>query len=182
MVSVIHRLFLRYPKTQQLLDTECVGSGDYSPEIEDPENCNALASTSWEFSLLTNHFHPVIKNFSRLVSKMDNIEGNHSPIQLLEFYAPNIDKKNTKNISFCNPPMIEPKPHALDKRIQKIDKKKKKNGVVIAYFVRPSTEYPPSQFENFLTSFSQNLSIPQEDLTQSLTKYYKESQLLKELE
>jgi len=129
IISVVHKLLLRYPKTQQLLDTECVGSGEYTPEVEDPENCNAFASTAWEFALLNKHVHPVVKSYSQLVCKMEKIEGNYTPLKLWEFYSPNtddVDKGSIKGISYCNPPISNPKPHVLDKKLQKLKNKEKK--------------------------------------------------------
>ncbi len=48
----IYLLSQKHPKVQQLLDNDHDGSGVFMPELNDPEHCNALASTLWEFALL----------------------------------------------------------------------------------------------------------------------------------
>ena len=48
----------KHPKVQQLLDNDHDGSGVFMPELNDPEHCNALASTLWEFALLKVPYTP----------------------------------------------------------------------------------------------------------------------------
>lgn len=48
-----------------LLDTDkSVGDGDYRPEIEDAEYCNASNTCLYELSLLKSHYHPVVKKYA----------------------------------------------------------------------------------------------------------------------
>ncbi|CAM9580999.1 unnamed protein product [Scytosiphon promiscuus] len=57
-----HRLLLRYPAAQQLLENEQdrPGSGPYRPDLTNPEHANALSSAAWELSLLRNSSEPAI--------------------------------------------------------------------------------------------------------------------------
>ena len=48
-----------------LLDTDkSVGDGDYRPEIEDAEYCNASSTCLYELSLLRSHYHPVVRKYA----------------------------------------------------------------------------------------------------------------------
>ncbi|CAM9759191.1 unnamed protein product [Ectocarpus sp. 12 AP-2014] len=57
-----HRLLLRYPAAQQLLENEQdrPGSGPFRPDLTNPEHANALSSAAWELSLLRNSCEPAI--------------------------------------------------------------------------------------------------------------------------
>lgn len=57
-----HRLLLRYPAAQQLLENEQdrPGSGPFRPDLSNPEHANALSSAAWELSLLRNSSEPTI--------------------------------------------------------------------------------------------------------------------------
>jgi len=117
IIAIVRNLFSKYPRTQQLLDNEYKGTGVYSPEIDDPEHCNAFAATAWEFTLLKTHIHSVLNHFSQLVCSLQNIEGNHTPEQLYKFYRPNDDEKITgKGVSYCYPPIPPPPRHPLEKK------------------------------------------------------------------
>ncbi|KAF6020207.1 NOC3L [Bugula neritina] len=45
VLTVVRNLFSTFPYTDVLLDTECIGSGMYRPDIDEPEYCNAHNST-----------------------------------------------------------------------------------------------------------------------------------------
>ncbi|CAN0367206.1 unnamed protein product, partial [Laminaria digitata] len=57
-----HRLLLRYPAAQQLLENEQdrPGSGPFRPDLANPEHANALSSAAWELSLLRHSCEPAI--------------------------------------------------------------------------------------------------------------------------
>lgn len=57
-----HRLLLRYPAAQQLLENEQdrPGSGPFSPDLSNPEHANALSSAAWELSLLRHSSEPTV--------------------------------------------------------------------------------------------------------------------------
>ena len=54
----------RYPRVKQLLDRETSASGAYLPEADDPDHCNAFASTSWELTLLSACFNRLTAKYS----------------------------------------------------------------------------------------------------------------------
>lgn len=48
-----------------LLDTDTsVGSGNYDPELEDPEYCNASNTALYELTILSRHYHPTVRKMS----------------------------------------------------------------------------------------------------------------------
>ncbi|EDW38133.1 GL12190 [Drosophila persimilis] len=48
-----------------LLDTDCtIGSGRYDPELEDPEYCNAAATSLYELTILARHYHPTVRRLA----------------------------------------------------------------------------------------------------------------------
>lgn len=57
-----HRLLLRYPASQQLLENEHdrPGAGPFRPDISNPEHANALSSAAWELSLLRHSCEPAV--------------------------------------------------------------------------------------------------------------------------
>lgn len=57
-----HRLLLRYPAAQQLLENEHdrPGAGPFRPDISNPEHANALSSAAWELSLLRHSCEPAV--------------------------------------------------------------------------------------------------------------------------
>lgn len=54
-----------HPRSQNLLESESMGTGLFRPDIEDPELCNAESTTSWELSLLAKrHYHPTVQTLA----------------------------------------------------------------------------------------------------------------------
>ncbi|XP_075146122.1 nucleolar complex protein 3 [Haematobia irritans] len=48
-----------------LLDTDdSIGSGKYDPELEDPEYCNASCTALYELSMLSRHYHPIVRKMA----------------------------------------------------------------------------------------------------------------------
>eukprot|EP01125_Pyxidicula_operculata_P023140 TRINITY_DN983_c0_g1_i1.p1 TRINITY_DN983_c0_g1~~TRINITY_DN983_c0_g1_i1.p1 ORF type:complete len:729 (-),score=216.86 TRINITY_DN983_c0_g1_i1:1377-3563(-) len=134
VMSTARGLLLKYPRTQQLLDNEFKGSGIYNEELEDPDHCNAFASTAWEFALLNQHPHSTLKTFSKLVCKLEALEKNYPAAQLYNFYKPNtesIEKANGKGLPYYYPSPPEPKQHIIEKKLQKYEKVRLHNIVII---------------------------------------------------
>jgi nucleolar complex protein 3 len=50
----------RYESSHQLLENEedVIMSGQYNPNVDDPELCNAFATAAWELALLKFHHNP----------------------------------------------------------------------------------------------------------------------------
>ncbi|XP_013116892.2 nucleolar complex protein 3 homolog [Stomoxys calcitrans] len=48
-----------------LLDTDdSIGSGKYDPELEDPEYCNASCTALYELTMLSRHYHPIVRKMA----------------------------------------------------------------------------------------------------------------------
>lgn len=157
LLSIIERLFRKYPKVQQILDAEVCGSGSYQPEIEDPEHTHALSSTAWEFSILVQHYHPTVKKFAELVFKQSTVP-DQTPTKLLNSY-------NFFKFGFV-PDMTQPREHVLSK----VSAKSQKKGRLMYHFVMPSTLYTPSDFFGEMDHWKNN--IPLDD--QAFKRHYED--------
>lgn len=53
----------------QLLDTDTThGSGQYDPQLNDPEYCNADCTALYEMSMLTRHYHPIVRKIANNIA------------------------------------------------------------------------------------------------------------------
>ncbi|KAG0220566.1 nucleolar complex-associated protein-domain-containing protein [Mortierella sp. GBAus27b] len=67
-LAVMKKLIQKQPQLDQLLtgsDEERAGNGVYLPALNDPELCNPLAASLWEFELLKSHFDPKVRQMAR---------------------------------------------------------------------------------------------------------------------
>ena len=64
LLAFVRQLVRRYPVLQQLLENEqdVVTSGQYNPNVEDPEHSNPFATSAWELATLQFHINPSIRN------------------------------------------------------------------------------------------------------------------------
>ncbi|KAK6639087.1 hypothetical protein RUM43_007357 [Polyplax serrata] len=116
LLSLIWDILQVNNSTDILLDFEEV-RGIYYPEIEEPEYCNACATSLWEILPLQKHFHPTVRDFAARLAKIgqshdDSQEkklSNKSAEQLFEQY-------NGENVKFI-PAIPAPRKFAKTKRI-----------------------------------------------------------------
>lgn len=53
----------------QILDTDTShGSGQYDPMLDDPEYCNADCTALYEVSLLSRHYHPIVRKIAQNIA------------------------------------------------------------------------------------------------------------------
>lgn len=130
---VLNQIFRKYPKTQQILDTEISGMGSYMPEVADPEHCNAFAATAWEFSLLTEHVHPSVANLAKMILNQDPITETNAMRMFHQF-----DFVHNGIV----PSMSKPRDHIFVKSLAKAAKAGRDN----IYFIQPSYLYDNSAF------------------------------------
>jgi nucleolar complex protein 3 len=59
LIAFGRQLLQRYPVTHQMLENEqdVITSGEYTPDVEDPEHSNPLATSAWELALAKFHVH-----------------------------------------------------------------------------------------------------------------------------
>ena len=71
--------FQSHVKAQALLDSECMGTGLFRPDVNDPELSNADSSTAWELALLrTGHYHPTVRIAAQHVAEGAPSKGQFS--------------------------------------------------------------------------------------------------------
>jgi len=174
LLHVAHDLLKKYPKTQQLLDCEVTGTGEYHAEIDDPEHCNPFATSAWEFALLMNHYHPTLAKFSEVICNQQPLSSRKTALELFYHYNPFIpksdheqeDNKNPWNTidEWFIPSLKSPSPHPLQKKLEKYSQKvegksKKQKQFPKAWFIQPQQDYPPSDFLIALENVKQQQSV-----------------------
>ncbi|KAF9947388.1 hypothetical protein BGZ72_010594 [Mortierella alpina] len=67
-LAVMKKLIQKQPQLDQLLtgsDEDRAGNGVYLPALNDPELCNPMAASLWEFELMKSHFDPKVRQMAR---------------------------------------------------------------------------------------------------------------------
>lgn len=88
ILALVRSLFHKYPKLHLLLDnaSECVSSGIYRSDVDDPDFCNPYATSCWELSVLRLHWHPEVSKFALETAKLGPSLPTQNPIAMLERY------------------------------------------------------------------------------------------------
>jgi nucleolar complex protein 3 len=62
LLAFVRQLTQRYPSVHQMLENEqdVITSGEYNPNVEDPEHSNPFATSAWELAMLRFHVYPTI--------------------------------------------------------------------------------------------------------------------------
>uniref|UniRef100_A0A2Y9D417 NOC3-like protein n=1 Tax=Pediculus humanus subsp. corporis TaxID=121224 RepID=A0A2Y9D417_PEDHC len=106
VLSLIGNILQVNSSTDILLELESAqGQGIYFPEMEEPEYCNAFATSLWELLLLQKHYHPSVRDFAVNIAKLavDTGDNNNnqkksfiklSPEQYFEVFSPDTVKFN----------------------------------------------------------------------------------------
>eukprot|EP00980_Cylindrotheca_fusiformis_P029218 scaffold22756_cov198-Cylindrotheca_fusiformis.AAC.3 len=63
LLALARQILQRYPSAHQILDSESdvITSGNYTPDVIDPEHSNPFSTSAWELSTLKFHFHPSVQ-------------------------------------------------------------------------------------------------------------------------
>ncbi|KAF8931226.1 hypothetical protein BGZ58_007749 [Dissophora ornata] len=67
-LAIMKKLVQKQPQLDQLLtgsDEDRAGNGVYLPALNDPELCNPMAASLWEFELMKSHFDPKVRQLAR---------------------------------------------------------------------------------------------------------------------
>ncbi|KAI1316657.1 hypothetical protein EDD11_009692 [Mortierella claussenii] len=67
-LTIMKKLIQKQPQLDQLLtgsDEDRAGNGVYHPSLNDPELCNPMAASLWEFELMKSHFDPKVRQMAR---------------------------------------------------------------------------------------------------------------------
>ena len=67
LLAFVRQILHRYPSISQLLENEqdVVTSGNYTPDVEDPEHTNPFATSAWELGTLKFHVNPNVVNHAK---------------------------------------------------------------------------------------------------------------------
>lgn len=70
ILNLVCGLMSKYPRLGNLLDIdECVGTGVYKPEVNDPDQCGAFRSCFWELLPLMRHYDAKVAELAVSISK-----------------------------------------------------------------------------------------------------------------
>jgi nucleolar complex protein 3 len=63
LIALARQILQRYPTAQQLLESESdvITSGQYTPDVADPEHSNPFSTSAWELSCMKFHIHPLVR-------------------------------------------------------------------------------------------------------------------------
>lgn len=63
LIALARQILQRYPSAHQLLESESdvITSGQYTPDVDDPEHSNPFSTSAWELAVLKFHFHPQVR-------------------------------------------------------------------------------------------------------------------------
>jgi nucleolar complex protein 3 len=152
LLVVVRDLLRKYPKAQQLLDSEVTASGEFLAEIDDPEHCNPFATQTWEFGLLAQHYHPTLAKLARVVALQEQVNVSKTAHALVEKF----DWLGTNAGSTAMTGVASPTPHVLQTNVEKYQKKLEQvksararaRLPVKAWFVQPQLDVVKSSFMN----------------------------------
>merc|ERR1712000_579060 len=62
LLQMCRRIIATDSRLDQLVDPEEVGTLDvFSPDVDDPDNCNPFSTSLFEILLLQDHYHPHVR-------------------------------------------------------------------------------------------------------------------------
>ncbi|XP_076044988.1 nucleolar complex protein 3 [Oratosquilla oratoria] len=130
-LSTIRGAVIAHPCTESLMDTDMEGSsGTYNPELEDPEHCNACATSLWELFIVKRHYHPIIRQQSTHLLAGAPVQGHGAlPPGLTKKSAAEIydEYKDGEDSVECRPGIPPPHVH-LNKKVLNACKKRRVGG------------------------------------------------------
>ncbi|XP_037946269.1 nucleolar complex protein 3 homolog [Teleopsis dalmanni] len=95
-----------------LLDTDTItGSGQYNPELDDPEYCNASCTSLYELTMLTRHYHPTVRKMALHIASGVPATGDGSlPTEIGKLNAHELYQQFDSTQMVFNPTIPVPKP------------------------------------------------------------------------
>lgn len=68
-LSIVKNVMQLTSSLEIILDTDAsIGSGRYNPELDDPEYCNANCTALYEMSILSRHYHPMVRKLANHIA------------------------------------------------------------------------------------------------------------------
>lgn len=76
MLALARQILQRYPASHQLLESESdvITSGQYTPDVADPEHSNPFSTAAWELSCLKFHIHPDVRKQAEAASVLKMLQ------------------------------------------------------------------------------------------------------------
>eukprot|EP00298_Acanthocystis_sp_HF-20_P029650 c8560_g1_i1.p1 GENE.c8560_g1_i1~~c8560_g1_i1.p1 ORF type:complete len:839 (-),score=316.78 c8560_g1_i1:13-2481(-) len=120
IILLVRCMFEAWPATKRMLDNDNQMTGNYNPEIEDPDFAYALSSTVWELHTLKKSTHPIVAQAAQRVILLEK------DIQIPGIPILNIKgAENALEIYDCStgtffPAIKQPAVHPQRKRVVKL--------------------------------------------------------------
>lgn len=72
LMALARQILQRYPSVHQILDSESdvITSGQYTPDVADPEHSNPFSTSAWELATLKFHVNPAVQSQSDAASTL----------------------------------------------------------------------------------------------------------------
>jgi nucleolar complex protein 3 len=63
LIALARQILQRYQSIHQMLENESdvITSGQYNPDVDDPEHSNPFSTSAWELATLKFHIHPAVR-------------------------------------------------------------------------------------------------------------------------
>jgi nucleolar complex protein 3 len=76
LLALARQILQRYPSTHQLLDSESdiITSGQYTPDVTDPEYSNPFSTSGWELACLRFHMHPSVREQADAAARLKMVQ------------------------------------------------------------------------------------------------------------
>jgi nucleolar complex protein 3 len=76
LLALARQILQRYPNTHQLLESESdvITSGQYTPDVADPEHSNPFSTSAWELASLRFHAHPAVREQADAAAKLKMVQ------------------------------------------------------------------------------------------------------------
>eukprot|EP01088_Endostelium_zonatum_P010573 TRINITY_DN2407_c0_g7_i1.p1 TRINITY_DN2407_c0_g7~~TRINITY_DN2407_c0_g7_i1.p1 ORF type:complete len:1021 (-),score=347.95 TRINITY_DN2407_c0_g7_i1:35-3097(-) len=169
ILITVHKLLDAWTRTRVVLDSEFSGSGEYNPEVKDPEVSNALNTTVWEIPFLAKaHVHPFVRDFCTAFGEGYKDENLNSGWKYVTLGEPEAYKNWSgyllKGLEL-KPGFAQPKEHFMRKIMKNRSRKNKgrvrKNSLI---FVKPPQQ---KEVSDFMMSVQQNVRVKTEGKSQT---------------
>jgi nucleolar complex protein 3 len=76
LLAVARQILQQYPGVHKLLESEydVIASGQYTPDVADPEHSNPFSTVAWELANLKFHIHPVVSEQAQSAATLKMIQ------------------------------------------------------------------------------------------------------------
>ncbi|KAK8391922.1 hypothetical protein O3P69_017501 [Scylla paramamosain] len=128
-LTTLRSIILAHPSVEALMETDSEGtSGVFSAEVEEPDHCNAAASTFWEFYLLSRHYHSTVQQLATHLLAGAPLQGDKTlPYTLTKRSIHELFEEYNPSEMRFNPPVPPPGQHLTNQVCSRAKKRKRGN-------------------------------------------------------